>query len=100
MSSSNAWASFRRYWQHEGFLNASVLALYKVFPKPFSLLARRLTSGSDRAAFVASDYLSTLSSVEDFCDWSAYGGAAAPIPSGDKRTCIIWFVPDWTNVWG
>ena len=38
--------------------------------------------------------------VYDYNTWESYGGMQKPLPSGDKRPCYIWFVPDWVNVWG
>jgi len=43
----------------------------------------------------------SIAEVCDYWNWqSDIGGALTPQTSLDERDCFIWFVPDWSNVWG
>ena len=40
------------------------------------------------------------SSVLDYFDWEQIGGMAAPEIGGVGVDSFVWFVPNWSNVWG
>ncbi len=46
------------------------------------------------------DPVLSLNGVMDYKPWTEYGGAKTPVKSTDSRRTFIWFVPDWSNVWG
>ena len=88
----------RRY----GFLQTSIYALFRIWPRLFVLLDFR---GTGVGAPISSsfDYEISLRFVNDYRSWRDLGGAAAPVPAisdNSHRPCFIWFVPNWTNVWG
>lgn len=89
---------FALYVRDYGFIAASVFALFKLFPRWFLLLARQ--SGNAMPAMAAVDYRHTIQGVYDDSSWQQQGGAAQPVSSRDRRQTHVWFVPDWTNVWG
>mgnify|MGYP000456305745 CR=1 FL=1 len=38
--------------------------------------------------------------VFDYVSWAQAGGAERPVPAKGTEKCFVWFVPDWSNVWG
>lgn len=89
-----------QYIRDYGFISAFVFVLYKLKPRYFSILSMRfMRSGSIEAGSI--EYRALINEVYDYESWEAIGGKAAPYSStvaGEK--VFIWFVPDWTNVWG
>jgi glycosyltransferase involved in cell wall biosynthesis len=94
--------AFQAYARRYGLSNAVLFALFKLFPRKFVLLSRKLTpaDGAPSPYVVALDYRSSFDSVFDYQPWTEFGGAVAPKQCTQKKPVIIWFVPDWTNVWG
>jgi glycosyltransferase involved in cell wall biosynthesis len=94
--------TFLSYARKYGHTNALILGLFKLFPRNFVLLTKSISSAENQhhRDMVAVDYFGTIDSVEDYTSWQSYGGALKAKPSIDKRDCFIWFVPDWSNVWG
>lgn len=90
------------YASRYGYSNAAILALYRLFPRKFVLLSQIVSPPSTPqwADLGAMNYEGIIKSVLDYGDWSSFGGAPAPVASSDGRPTFIWFVPDWTNVWG
>lgn len=93
--------NLRRWWTYaksHGYTNATIYALYKLSPVRFILLEEMIRR--DRTPSVASsrhfEYM--LNDTFRYADWSAFGGA--PVAKAGNGDCFIWFVPDWTNVWG
>lgn len=93
---------FYEFVRNYGLGNTLILALFKVFPKHFSLLYRTLTSSGNlvHKEIVAVDYSLSIGTVYDYVTWDKFGGAVQAKSITDNRDCFIWFVPDWTNVWG
>jgi glycosyltransferase involved in cell wall biosynthesis len=93
---------FLRYGKEFGWSNAILFALYKLFPQMFVLLHQKVNVGGQvvwpEMATVA-PVIST-DDVLDYRPWTDFGGAAASIANRDSRPTFIWFVPDWSNVWG
>lgn len=90
---------FSRYVRDFGFWNTVVFGLSKIFPRHFVLLLHRVSPNVSLATLSAY-YNAWEGSVFDYKDWEALGGGKEPATSVDGRACFIWFVPDWTNVWG
>src|SRR5476649_19613 len=93
---------FLRYAGEYGFGNAVIFSLYKLFPRLFGLLHQKVNAGSHTvwAGMATVDPVICLDQVLDYKSWAAYGGATHPYSGKDNRTTFIWFVPDWSNVWG
>jgi O-antigen biosynthesis protein len=88
------------YARENGYISATIYALYRIFPKPFALLlveARRKPT----AAPVGNEYFDPLlKTVFHAGQWSDFGGAPRPRPRSTSVRNIVWFTPDWLNVWG
>ncbi|TKI04225.1 rhamnosyltransferase WsaF family glycosyltransferase [Martelella alba] len=96
---------FKRLWfcaKQYGWGNALIFAMYKCRPRLFVLLHHRVNPGSNTVwpEMAQLDSAMTCDTVLDYRHWRDYGGAVAPVPAKDERPVFIWFVPDWTNVWG
>ncbi|CNE50987.1 glycosyltransferase [Yersinia mollaretii] len=93
---------FILYAKEFGFGNAIIFTLFKVFPRLFVLMHQKVNAGTNNVwpEMATVDPIMSLNAVLDYKSWSEYGGAAKPVPSKDTRTTFIWFVPDWSNVWG
>lgn len=92
--------NFLRYTKDFGLISALVFALYKLKPKWFSILAMRYVR-SGVADGGALSFENLVSEVYDYESWENFGGFPLAYPTeypGQK--VFIWFVPDWTNVWG
>jgi O-antigen biosynthesis protein len=69
-----------------GFVNVLMYSIFKVIPESSNLIKRRLN---------------IINSVYDYQSWVSYGGMRhPPAENGNQKKTFIWFVPDWTNVWG
>lgn len=93
--------NLRTWWAYaksHGYTNATIYALYKLSPVRFILLEEMIKKNP--APFTASPryFGSMLGDIFRFADWSEFGGASTAKKS--ERDCFIWFVPDWSNVWG
>ena len=91
--------------KHYGLINALVYVLYKLFPGMFKLLHAQVSAGNNIAwpGMAEIDTQYSMDATFDYKSWVDFGGAkVAPVKTRDKNkaTTIIWFVPDWTNVWG
>lgn len=91
------WYSYARSY---GFTNATLYAFYKISPKRFVLLNEM--TRRNPAAHLAStpSFDSMLRSVFHFGGWMDLGGAETPAANASSVQTVIWFVPDWSNVWG
>lgn len=85
-----------------GYGNALIFALYKLFPRFFVLLHQKVNAGTNSVwpEMATMDPVISAGAVLDYTPWTAYGGAAVAVRHSDNRPTFIWFVPDWTNVWG
>lgn len=93
---------FLKYSKSYGFLNAFALAIFKLFPKKFALVAMQFKNGGGGAEIAATvNSLETLSNIMDYKSWSEYGGKLSGVSGSAKNSdAFVWFVPDWSNVWG
>ncbi|HDL7644247.1 TPA: glycosyltransferase [Yersinia enterocolitica] len=93
---------FILYTKNYGFCNAIIFTLFKLFPRFFVLLHQKVSVGTNNVwpEMATVDPVMSLNAVLDYKPWSEYGGASKPVLSNDTRTTFIWFVPDWSNVWG
>jgi len=93
---------FNLYAKEYGYGNAIVFAIFKLFPRLFVLLHQKVNSGTNNVwpEMATVDPVMSLNAVLDYKPWREFGGAAKPVETKDKRTTFIWFVPDWSNVWG
>jgi glycosyltransferase involved in cell wall biosynthesis len=93
---------FHGYARNYGYSNAAIFALYRLLPRKFVLLAEKVTptSAPQWLDLAAINYESAVRGVLDYNDWMGYGGAATSVPSTGPSRTFIWFVPDWSNVWG
>ena len=73
-----------------GFLNTIIYAFFKIFPGGFVLL---LSKGNVEVPF-------SENPVYDYTDWSSFGGAQKVTGPPNTKKTYLWFVPDWSNVWG
>lgn len=93
---------FKAYVKDFGFVPTLVLSIYKLRPKWFSLLTTRFfRSGTVDTQNISYDIL--MSDVYRYSSWEEMGGWPTPYPVKDlneKFKTFIWFVPDWSNVWG
>lgn len=93
--------AFVSYARQYGWSNATIFALFKLFPKKFTLLVRKVAGSNAAAALATHDFAAASSGVFEYKRWEEFGGASAPAsPLGQPRRTIVWFVPDWSNVWG
>ncbi|MGY3449805.1 rhamnosyltransferase WsaF family glycosyltransferase [Bradyrhizobium sp. USDA 4353] len=101
-----AWWRYARQW---GYTNATIYGLYKLSPKRFGLLKAAVQRQSAVELMVMHQAQvaqraepkaePTFPSIYDFKPWTEFGGVEHPRRHYGDR-CIIWFVPDWLNVWG
>jgi glycosyltransferase involved in cell wall biosynthesis len=93
---------FVRYAWRYGWTNTVIFALFKFFPRKFILLGRKLraSNGAVSPYLSSIDYEASLESVYDYGPWTSFGGSNTPAPSVQKGDIYVWFVPDWSNVWG
>jgi glycosyltransferase involved in cell wall biosynthesis len=93
----SVWYSYARL---HGYTNATLYALYKIAPKRFALLVE-MVKKNPAATVVGSDSFGRLlKSVFRSGHWTDFGGSALPVGAAGAVETIVWFVPDWTNVWG
>ncbi|MGY3449820.1 rhamnosyltransferase WsaF family glycosyltransferase [Bradyrhizobium sp. USDA 4353] len=92
-----AWYNYVRLY---GFANATCYAMYKRFPQPFALLTQRIAANPAASSASSSLLNGLISSVFDFGAWSDFGGSESPAQQNSPAETLIWFVPDWSNVWG
>ncbi|WP_041774166.1 rhamnosyltransferase WsaF family glycosyltransferase [Leptospirillum ferrooxidans] len=81
---------FFSFLKKYGFLNTIFYAFYKIFPGSFLLL---LSKGRGEVPIAENP-------VYDYTDWSSFGGAQKITGPPMAKKTFIWFVPDWSNVWG
>ncbi|MDA5495951.1 glycosyltransferase [Yersinia intermedia] len=93
---------FILYTKNFGICNTIIFTLFKLFPRFFVLLHQKVNVGTNNVwpEMATVDPIMSLNAVLDYKPWSEFGGAAKPVSSTDTRTTFIWFVPDWSNVWG
>lgn len=93
---------FVSYARQYGWSNAALFALFKLFPRKFVLLSRKIGGNSANVSplVAALDYRASFDTVFDYAPWSRFGGAETPISRRDQKPVFVWFVPDWLNVWG
>lgn len=93
--------NFRRWWAYaksHGYTNATIYTLYKLSPARFILLEEMIRRNPTLSTASPRHFEHMLDDTFHFAEWSQFGGAkTAKSGNGD---CFIWFVPDWTNVWG
>lgn len=79
-----------------------MFAMYRLFPRSFSLLSEMATPNSapQWTGLTAVNYEHTIKTVHDYRPWTAYGGLERPRRKAPDPRTFIWFVPDWLNVWG
>lgn len=89
-----------RYVRDFGVINTAVFIAFKIWPKYFSIISMRfLRSGTVGDAAI--NYNVLINDVYDYHSWEKIGGASTPQGNVDSsKKVFIWFVPDWTNVWG
>ncbi len=94
--------SFLKFKKQFGLGNTAIFALYKCFPRFFVLLHQKVgNSGHSTWPEMASvQPVMVINKVLDYQSWSDYGGALQPVTGDATRPTYIWFVPDWSNVWG
>ncbi len=84
-----------------GWGNVFICGLFKLMPRQFALLARVLQGGGGGSEVCGmASYNYAMETVHDYKSWQEFGGAKRAVASADGRDCTIWFVPDWSNVWG
>ncbi|MBU2753251.1 glycosyltransferase family 4 protein [Acidithiobacillus sp. CV18-2] len=94
-------AKFVSFAKSSGLSNAFVYSLYKLYPKQFSLLEKKIKSTINPNIPVSkNEYMDMIDSVLDYVDWASFGGSIKPLKNTTNVKTFIWFVPDWTNVWG
>ncbi len=93
---------FKHFAKEFGWGNAIIFALFKQFPRFFVLLHHKINAGNHYIwpGMENLDSVITLGKVLDYKPWTEYGGAPDPVANIDGRPVFIWFVPDWSNVWG
>jgi len=87
---SEKFLKFISFSKKYGFLNTIFYAFYKKFPRCFMLL---LSKGRGELPF-------SENPVYDYTDWCSFGGAKITTGPPMTNKTYIWFVPDWSNVWG
>lgn len=95
--------SFQTWWKYArsyGFANASLYALYRLSPVRFVLLEEAIKRNPAAGAASPVYFTRVMSEVFHFSAWTDLGGAAMPADQDGADDCLIWFVPDWLNVWG
>lgn len=91
------WYSYARAY---GFANATLYALYRISPRRFRLLIEMVKRNPAAAMLGENTFDRLLKSVHHAGRWTDFGGAVLPPTASSSVETIIWFVPDWTNVWG
>ena len=97
MGKARIWHAYARSY---GYVSATVYALFKLFPKQFALLIVMLGQKPTSTVFANEYFEPLLKTVFRAGPWSDFGGSAHPKPRGASVRNIIWFTPDWSNVWG
>jgi O-antigen biosynthesis protein len=89
-----------QYVKDYGLINTLIFVLYKLKPRYFSILSMRfLRSGAVDAGSI--EYKTLIDEVHDFKSWEEFEGFPFAFPcEKHEGKVFIWFVPDWTNVWG
>jgi O-antigen biosynthesis protein len=91
------WHAYARSY---GYVSATIYALFKIFPKQFALLIVMLGQ-KPISTLLGKEYFDPLlKSVFRAGQWSDFGGSARPKRGNSSIRNIIWFTPDWSNVWG
>ena len=93
---------FLKFVRKYGAVTATVYALYKIFPSKFALMNMN-DAGVGPPISSAISYEISTRFVMDYLPWVDMGGAKTPrsVPSSvADKSCCIWFVPYWDNVWG
>lgn len=98
MNFSTGLVLFRRYRKEYGFLNTLTISLYVLFPRIFFLVGKKIMQAGVSSAGAAG-YEHAIKSVYDFQSWKFLGGNDKA-KKLNARKVFVWFVPDWTNVWG
>lgn len=94
-------AKFLSYVRQYGLINTLSFSAFRFSPKSFALLAQRVRlDGKVHVPTTNNDYLNLIRSICDYVNWTEYGGASEPISENFNIKTVVWFVPDWTNVWG
>lgn len=88
------------YARTAGIGNALIYAFYRVFPAPFALLTERVRHNPASQAITPGYFDSLLRGVLDHEPWATVGGLDAAGSNLAIADAAIWFVPDWSNVWG
>ncbi|ESX03707.1 glycosyl transferase family 1 [Mesorhizobium sp. LSJC268A00] len=93
---------FLAYARQYGWSNAIIFSLFKIFPRKFVLLSRKLGGASSSVSplVAALDYRASFDSVYDYVPWTKFGGAEKAAKPRSDKPVFVWFVPDWSNVWG
>lgn len=93
---------FIRCAREFGYGNALIFSLFKLFPRYFILLHHKVNAGTNNVwpEMATVDPVISAGAVLDYQPWTEYGGAPAAAATRDNRPTFIWFVPDWSNVWG
>lgn len=92
---------FFSFMRQYGLINTLSYSAYKLSPKSFGVLAQRVRI-DNKILFpsTANEYMNIINAVCDYDNWSAYGGSSKGIIKVCNIKTLVWFVPDWTNVWG
>jgi glycosyltransferase involved in cell wall biosynthesis len=93
----SVWYSYARVY---GYTNATLYALYKITPKRFVLLAEMIRRNPASGMISNDSFGRLVKSVFHYGNWTDFGGAVLPPGKPGSVPTIIWFVPDWSNVWG
>ncbi|MHB1735540.1 MAG: glycosyltransferase family 4 protein [Acidithiobacillus sp.] len=97
----NKFTKFFVYMRQYGLINALLFSVFKLSPKSFGLVAQRVRlDNKSHTPSTNAEYLNIIRSICNYDNWSSYGGASEAIPESKNAKTIVWFVPDWTNVWG
>ncbi|WP_413721744.1 glycosyltransferase [Sodalis sp. RH24] len=93
---------FFHYAREFGYGNALIFSLFKLCPRFFVLLHQKVNAGTNTVwpEMATVDPVVSANAVLDYIPWTAYGGAPVAARSKEERPAFIWFVPDWSNVWG
>lgn len=93
---------FLGYARDYGVGNALIFSLFKLFPRFFILLHHKVNMGTHTVwpEMATVDPIISFNAVLDYKPWTEYGGASVAVAGRDTRPVFIWFVPDWSNVWG
>ena len=89
-----------QYAKASGTTNASMYALYRIFPHFFTLVTEFSRQNPASSANLPDYFSNMFDRVFDFVSWENFGGSNIPGEHQADNECLIWFVPDWANVWG